>query len=171
MLVDGETMPTTIATAMTLACVGLFAAAFTTMTPVAAQAGDVDFTYCPGWASDLKVTRLSYEPFPPKINRPVYVTWIVDLAVPLKAGAKVIRTSTLGAMIVAKTEMDLCAELAGFGLTCPVPSGKGLALKSEYTFPKGVKPPPFVTINIREEFYNGDGSKLGCIETTAKFVP
>lgn len=59
---------------------------------------------------------------------------------------------------------------AKFGLSCPMSSGPNV-LKWKGKFPDGAKPPPFVTINSHVEYYNGDGSKLACVEFPVKYTP
>jgi hypothetical protein len=131
--------------------------------------GTTDFKLC--GTGTFTIKQLSYEPFPPKINNPVFSTSTGDLTAPIVDGAKMTLTAKIGSMVVATTVYDICKEAAKSGLNCPIAPGTDIPLKSELKFPEGVKPPPFVTINVHSEGVNADGSALFCLDTTAKFVP
>lgn len=73
-------------------------------------------------------------------------------------------------MLVAQSTLNLCAEASLSGMTCPIAPGT-YPFRNAYTEPAGVYVPPFVGIKVHVEAYNGDGSKLFCLDTTVKFVP
>jgi hypothetical protein len=147
--------------------------AATTSSPAAttpASSGDVTFSFCPNVSSTIAVKKLRYEPFPPKIKEPLTVIASGALSTTVTQGARMIVTAKLGTMVVATQLFDICAESAKSGLNCPIPPGNH-DLKSAVDMPKGIQVPPFVTIAIKAEAFNGDGSKLFCVDTTAKFQP
>jgi len=131
---------------------------------------DVQYTHCQGSKSVIDVKKLRYEPFPPKINQPLTVIASGDLSTVVTHGARLVVTAKLGQLPVATQVYDVCAESAKSGLNCPITVGNH-DLRNVIEFPPGIKVPPFVTINIKAEAFNGDGTALFCLDTTAKFVP
>jgi len=157
-------------TAVIIAACALFATSFSRPATKLALDNEVNFTLCAGSASVIKVNKLRYEPFPPKINKPLTVIASGDLGTKVTSGAKLVVTARLGQLTVATQVYDICAEAAKSGLNCPISPGLH-DLRNTVEFPPGVKVPPFVTINIKAEGFNGDGAALFCFDTTAKFVP
>jgi hypothetical protein len=136
----------------------------------ATEADTIPYTLCPGVPSVIAVKKLSYDPNPPRINKPLTVIASGDLSTTITQGAKMVVTAKLGVLTVAVQTYDICAESAKSGIPCPIAPGLH-DLKSMVEMPAGVQVPPFVTINIQARAYNGDGSGLFCFDTVAKFLP
>ena len=135
----------------------------------AATPGDVVYTLCPGWPNTLAFKSLQFDPNPPTIKKPFTIIANGTLATTIQPGAKVTVTQTLGTMLVSQSNLDLCAEASLSGMTCPIAPGLH-AFRGSYT-PAGTQIPPFVTIKVHVEAYNGDGSKLLCLDTGVKYAP
>ena len=132
--------------------------------------GDAPYTLCSGWDSQITINSLKFDPNPPSIKKPFVVIANGNLKSTVTQGAKMIVTATLGSMPVATQEIDMCEEAAKSGLNCPIAPGTH-DLRNLVPLPKGVQIPPFVGIKVHAEAFNGDGSKLFCLDTTVKFSP
>jgi len=133
--------------------------------------GSVPYTLCADWASPaITVKSLMYSPNPPQISQPFTVIANGDLSAIVTQGAKLTVVATLGGMTVSSVTIDVCTEVAKSGLNCPINIGNH-DLTSVVPIPDGVSIPPFVTIAVHAEAYNGDSSRLFCLDTTAKFEP
>lgn len=128
---------------------------------------DAEFTICSASPS-FRLEKLSYDPFPPPIKKPLTVIIKGSLTQTIQQGAVVNVVLYLGSMQVATQNIDLCEALAEAGLSCPV-------APQDYTFtftvPLPPKVPPFVTIVAHVEGWNADGSWLTCFDAKVKFVP
>lgn len=131
---------------------------------------DQPYTLCPGWPNTLALKSLQFEPNPPSVKKPFTIIVNGTLAMTIQPGAKMTVTQTLGTLPVSKSNLDLCAEASLSGMTCPIASGLH-AFRGSYTQPAGATVPPFVTVKVHVEAYNGDGSKLLCLDTGIKYAP
>lgn len=127
----------------------------------------IEYKLCEDFPSDVTISGLTYTPNPPSIKKPLVVTARGGLTKTVTQGAKLVVLATAGTFSFTQN-MDMCEEGAKNGLNCPILPGVH-DLVNTVEIPKIT--PPFVTIKIRAEAYNGDGSKLFCVETAAKFVP
>jgi len=136
--------------------------------PQGATSGPVSFTLCPNFATVTTISSLSYSPFPPKVGQSLAVTASGSSPVAVTQGAKVVVTASLGGSPVASQTIDMCAQGAAIGMPCPVAAGAH-SFTNVVPLPDNV--PPFVDIAVHAEAYNGDGSPLFCVDTTANFQP
>lgn len=133
-----------------------------------ATPGEIAYTLCPGWPNTLALSSLLLDPYPPSIKAPVTIIAKGTLATTLQPGAKMTVTQTLGTLPVSQSNLDLCAEARRSGMTCPIAPGMH---EFKWSFPVATNTPPFVTIKVHVEAYNGDGSKLLCFDTNVKYTP
>jgi hypothetical protein len=136
--------------------------------PQDSTSGPVSFTLCPNFNTVTQINQLSYSPFPPKVGQPLAVTADGSSPVTVTQGAKVVVTASLGGNPVASQTIDMCAEGAKVGMPCPVTAG---VHKFTNVMPLPDNVPPFVDIAVHAEAFNGDGSPLFCVDTTANFQP
>lgn len=133
-----------------------------------ATPGEIAYTLCPGWPNTLALSSLQLDPNPPSIKAPYTIIAKGTVATTIQPGARITVTQTLGTMPFSQSNLDLCAEASRSGMTCPLAPGM-YDFRGSFTLASNT--PPFVTIKVRVEAYNADGSKLLCLDTTVKYTP
>lgn len=133
-----------------------------------ASAQTQPFTLCAGWPTTFKLTSLTLDPNPPSVKQAFVEAWTFQNSTAIATGARIKEVWKLGSSPLQSFTVDLCDELSKSGLACPLPAGARAMTKVTYP---SANTPPFVTVSIRRELYNGDGSKLACYNMNVKFKP
>lgn len=155
-------------TKVTSYALGLLSLLFSAGGSVAHAGGEVSFQVCPGFSSQITLTKVQFEPLPPSIKRPLTIIASGSSTVPITAGATLVKTYKLGTLLLAKETDDLCSWTATSGLPCPIAAGTN-DFRASMEIPANI--PTYVSVAVRAVIKNGDGSVLGCWDFVTRFTP
>jgi hypothetical protein len=125
------------------------------------------FTPCAGVVQAWAVSSVTV-PGPLVTGQSFAIVLAGPLSITVSQGAKCVITGKLGDVVVISLTKDLCAVAAEQGQPCPISARPDWKLSIPLDLGDV---PPFVSLNLRLEATNGDGTPLTCLDITVELQP
>jgi hypothetical protein len=126
------------------------------------------FTPCAGDVQAWVVSSVTTVPDPPVTGQSFALVLAGPLSITVSQGANCVVTGKLGDAVVISLTADLCAAAARQRQPCPVSPRPDWMLSIPLDLGDV---PPFVTLDLRLQATNGDGTPLTCLDTAVKLQP